>query len=273
VDLERERVLAAERAPQIARAAADVERLTGELAALADVEPPPTAPDLQGPADAARAAEEALLTAHKAAAVAERALAQARTASAKIRELALELSAAEEAISDWDRVADDLGRNGLQAAEIDCAAPELTELTNDLLRASGFTRWTTRFQASRASKDGSKELDGFEALVFDATDGREADAKLFSPGEKALIGEAMANALSIVACRRAGMGAHGPTIFRDETSSGLAKEHIAPYIAMIRKVAAIVGSNKVFFISHVDEMKELADSHISIMDGLVQVSS
>ncbi len=266
-ELDREQALAAGRAPQIARAAADVERFTGELAAIADAPTPPAAPDLAGPAAAARAADEALLDAHRAAAVAQSALAQARTGAEAIRKLAIELSAAEEAISDWDRVAEDLGRNGLQAAEIDCAAPELTELTNDLLRSSSFTRWTTRFQASRTSKDGSKELDGFDAMVFDASDGREADAKLFSPGEKALIGEAMANALSIVACRRAGMGSHGPSLFRDETSSGLAKEHIAPYIAMLRRVAEIVGANKVFFISHVDEMKDLADAKIEIVDG------
>jgi exonuclease SbcD len=241
------------------RTTTELEGLDKEIAAL-------PALDAIGVDARLRQAEVELRRVVSEVGAAERGVEQAKAGEQQLASLRVSFAAAEEEISDWERLSRDLGKNGLQSAEIDCVGPELSELANDLLHTCYSTRWTVTMRAGKQSKDGSKELDGFEALVYDSEDGRTTDARNYSPGQKAILGEAMANALSIVACRRAGVD--GPTLFRDETS-GLDAQGMRAYVPMLRRVAQQVGANKIFLISHSEEMQELADARIEIADGRV----
>ncbi len=265
--LAKEEAFAAERATRLARASSDVAAIEAQLTAMPEPPPPPTEPQTAAFEAALRRAEGEERAAHAALVMAEGQARAAREAAGRIAALEEERRAAEQDLADWTRLAEDLGRDGLQALEIDCAGPELTELVNDLLRSCVGPRWTVSIEATRLSADGKRELEGCEVRVLDTVKGREAGAETFSAGERVLLGEAVSLALSMIACRRAGVD--GPTLIRDESGAALDPENARAYVAMLRRAAEIVGASKVLFVSHSPEVQELADARIAIRDGRI----
>lgn len=192
-------------------------------------------------------------------------------AAQKVEALLVEHRAASDEVSDWTRLADDLGRDGLQALEIDAAGPELTALVNDLLHTCVGTRWTVSIQASRLSADGKKILEGCDVSVLDTEKGREGEASTLSGGEGVIVGEAISLALSMLACRRSGV--QGPTLVRDETGAALDPRNATAYVAMLRRACELVGASRCFFVSHNPDVQALADARLQIAGGKVTVTS
>lgn len=263
-----------ELAPQLEAAKAAVETAQQAAATLrakaAEVDPgeAPKAPDL----DAARAkvatAERAARDAHAAVAVAERQLEEARLSATRVLELEGERTAVLDELADWTRLAADLGKDGLQALEVDAAGPELAELANDLLHQAFGPRFTISIDTTRTVADG-RELEACEVRVLDTEKGREGAAETFSGGERVILGEAIALALSMVACRRAGI--ERPTLCRDETGAALDPVNGRAYIAMLRRAADLVGADRVLYVSHTPELQELADVRLHVEGGRVVV--
>jgi DNA repair exonuclease SbcCD ATPase subunit len=77
-----------------------------------------------------------------------------------------------------------------------------------------------------------------------------------------MIGEALSLALSMLACRRAGLDR--PTLVRDESGAALDPENARVYVAMLRRAAQLVGADKVLFVSHDPAVQALADSRIEV---------
>lgn len=252
----------AELEPQELAAAAEIERLNRELAATPEPNPPTPIPLMAGFDAALASAERAARDAHAAVAVAQQRLDTARASLAQVDQLEREKAAAEAELADWTRLAADLGPNGIQAAEIDAAGPELTELVNDLLRTCVGPRFTLSIETSRLSADGKKQIEGCEVRVLDTVKGRDAEASTFSGGERVIIGEAVSLALSMLACRRAGL--EGVTLVRDESGAALDPANARAYVAMLRRAAALVRADKVLFVSHSQEVIEMADSRIEV---------
>lgn len=251
----------AELEPQAEAARAEIARLEAELEALPAAAPfgmaPPDTGLLRQRANAAEATDR---RAHSDLAVAEQRLEQARATAARLAELEAERERAESELADWTRLAADLGRDGLQAAEIDAAGPELTELVNDLLHSCFGPRWAVAIETTRMSADGRRQLEGLEVRVIDTLRGREAEASTFSGGERVILGEAVSLALSMLACRRAGLD--GITLVRDESGAALSPENARAYVAMLRRAAQIVRADRVLVVSHSPEVVELADDRI-----------
>ncbi|MGB3945393.1 MAG: hypothetical protein WBK76_00995, partial [Candidatus Saccharimonadales bacterium] len=198
----------------------------------------------------------------QAAAVAEQRLEQARAGSGRAAELETELEAAERDLADWQRLAADLGRDGLQATEIDAAGPELTELVNDLLHRCHGPRFTVSIETQRLSADGKRTLEGCEVRVLDVERGRDTTAETLSGGEAVLVGEAVSLALAMLACRRAGV--ERPTIVRDESGSALSPENARVYVSMLRRAAELVDADKVLLVSHTPEVWDLCDARVEL---------
>ena len=184
--------------------------------------------------------------------------------------LTAELAALVEHQADWSLVADALGRDGLQAAEIDAAGPELTELVNDLLRTCVGPRWTVTIETQKLSADGKRMLEGCEVRVLDTVAGREGAAETFSGGERVLLGEAVSLALSMLACRRAGLV--GVTLVRDETGAALDPANGRAYVAMLRRAAELVGARQTLFVTHSADLADLADARIVVGGGTAVVA-
>jgi exonuclease SbcC len=105
--------------------------------------------------------------------------------------------------------------------------------------------------------------------VLDTVAGREGAAETFSGGERVLLGEAVSLALSMLACRRAGLV--GVTLVRDETGAALDPANGRAYVAMLRRAAELVGARQVLFVSHSPELAELADARIVVGGGTAVV--
>jgi DNA repair protein SbcC/Rad50 len=172
-------------------------------------------------------------------------------------------------IRDWTRLAMDLGRDGLQALEIDAAGPELTTLANDLLRACGDTRFSVDIVTTKTSADGKRELEGCEIMVSDSVKGTVQEGETLSGGEATFVGEAIRSAVTMMGCRRNGVTS--PTLVRDESGAALDPERAPQYMAMLRITADIIGASNVLLVSHNPDLLALADNIVRVGGGQVQV--
>lgn len=260
----------AELEPQIERAQDQVRSLSAEHDAISAPEPLPPAPPVHELERLAGDADGNARRAHAVVAVAEQRLVAAQEAAARLAALDAERATTERDLADWTRVAADLGRDGLQAMEIDAAGPELSAMINDLLHECVSSRWTVTIDTTRMSADGKRVLEGLEVRVLDTERGREAPVETFSGGERVLIGEAVSLALAMLASRRAGL--QGVTLVRDESGAALDPTNARSYVAMLRRAADLVGASRVLLVSHSPEVIDLCDARIVVANGKVEVS-
>lgn len=258
--------------PEAATARIAVVELTAQLAAAVPPEAVVTCPSNL---DALRAAVDVHAQAIKshagAVAVKEAQHAASLASVERLEALELDLRRAEAAVADWTLLADSLGKDGLQALEIDAAGPEMTATINDLLHASFGSRWTVTVEASRMSADGKKQLEGLDVRVIDTERGRDALADTLSGGEKVIINEAVSLALSLMACRRAGL--EGVTLVRDESGAALDSDKARAYVAMLRRAAEMVGASRVLIVTHAGEVASLCDARLVVAGGDVTVAA
>jgi len=282
VEQRHERLLAAEGrleelAPQIEAADGTLARLHAERAALVLDGAEPTLPDLEY---AER--EEWDAYAQSAAAAASLATAQAAISTALARyqdtlaadarraELDAQLAEARVAVADWTKLQADLGRDGIQALEIDAAGPELSALATDLLHHCVGPRWTVTVDTQRIGADG-RMLESLEVRVLDTEAGREGPVETYSGGERVLIGEAVSLALTMLACRASGQ--RDVTIVRDESGAALDAAKARAYVEMLRRACDHIGARQVLIVSHSPEVADLCDCRLVVADGTVEVQS
>lgn len=218
---------------------------------------------MQGEA-AERAVREQRSRAHAAIEAAE-------AVNAKRAAIERDIAKAESELSDWTRLAQDLGRDGLQAMELDAALPEINTMANELLRSCHGTRFTVELRTDRLSSDGKKVIEGLPMRVIDVEKGRDADADTYSGGECVIAGEAVSLALTMLACRRSGL--QDCTIVRDESGAALDPANARAYVAMLRMAARQLGARKVFLVSHSPEIQEMCDARILVGDGTAVIAA
>lgn len=189
---------------------------------------------------------------------------RAEEGAARIAELVMEERAAAERYSDWERLSQDLGRDGLQAYEIDAAVPELNAICCDLLHSCHGPRFTTEVTTKRLDSKGKRELEGLDVRVIDTEKGRDDMAETYSGGELGIVGEALALGITQISCRRAGL--ERPSIVRDESGAALDPENTRAYISMLRRAMNAMGAQHVLLVSHQPGMVELCDSRIEVSD-------
>ncbi len=269
-------------APRLSQAVARIEELEAAIVghrttlasldeALASIGPCgelPAVPDVTGAEREVRVATEAHARAASRVALAERDVEDARGREARRAELEAERDRIGQEIADWKRIADDLGRDGLQAMEIDAAGPELSALANDLLHTCVGPRWTVTIDTQRLGADG-RLLESLEVRVLDTVAGREAPVETFSGGERVLLGEAVSLALAMLACRRSGQ--RDVTIVRDESGAALDGERARAYVAMLRRALVLTGARQVLLVTHSPDVAELADARLHVDGGAVEV--
>lgn len=252
----------AELEPQLTAAEAEVSRLEALVSATPVPDAPPPAPDVAAFRQSVVDWEAKARATHGAAAVATQRLADARAVDGRLLALEAERGALEADLADWARLALDLGRTGLQSAEVDSAGPELTELVNDLLRSCHGPRFTVSVDTQRLDSTGHKMLDECRIQVIDSVMGTEKEIREHSGGERALLGTAVSLALTMLACRRAGFDR--PTIVRDESGANLDVENAPAWIAMLRRAVEVTGADRLVFVDHRPEIIAMADAVIEI---------
>ncbi len=252
----------AELEPQVVQLDAEIARITKDLGEVPADDTPSDPPALSPAKLAVEATEKELSEARSALAVAQQRVTDAQASAAKVAELEAETVQLHTDLSDWQKLADDLGKKGIQALLIDAAGPELSTIANDLLASCFGTRYSVGFETVRLSADGKKEIEDFEIKVIDTKQGRDADGSSFSGGERVILNESLSLAFTVFNCKRNGVSR--PTLIRDETGAALSAENSRRYMAMLRRAVDIVGADKLLFVSHNPETWELADNVIKL---------
>lgn len=266
VERDKAQAILAEVEPQAHKAQAEVMRLEMELLDFADVDEPrkPTH-NIEECRKSVALAEQTSREAHQAAAVARANLDAARERSGKLSAICQERDRVAAELADWTRLSADLGRKGIQSAEVDSAGELLTELCNDILRACHGPRYTITIDTSRLSADGKKSLDECLVMVIDSEKGTEKDAKLSSGGERVFLGEAIEAAILVLSCIKA--DAQNPTIVRDESMPALSQKNMRVYFQMLRYVIEKTRAAHLILVSHSVEFQKMCDVRIPIGGG------
>ncbi len=248
--------------PQLTRLEGDLAGVVATLNSTPRPTPPGDEPNLTALEQALQAAQDEQAEALRQYGAIDQRIEAATAAKQRLDELETEEGRLLAELSDWSRLGLDLGRDGIQSAEVDSAGPELTELTNDLLHSCHGSRYTVSIETKRATANGKGEVDECRIMVIDTHAGTEKEAREHSGGEKVIIGEAVSLALSMMACRRAGL--EGVTLVRDESGAALDPQNARVYVAMLRRAAAITRADKVLFVSHSREVVEMADARVEV---------
>lgn len=172
---------------------------------------------------------------------------------------------------DWQLLAKALGRDGLPVLEIDAAGPTVTAFANDLLSSCFGPRFSLELVTQEVKASGKGVKEAFEIKVFDNERGGDArDIGDLSGGEQIIVGEALANAISLFVNQRNGSAIR--TCWRDETTGPLDAENAARYVPMLRRLRELGGFHQILFVSHNSESAAMADAQLVFDDGRVTVA-
>jgi len=177
-----------------------------------------------------------------------------------------DVAVAEQELGDWALLERALGRDGIQALEIDAAGPQVSQVTNDLLTACYGPRFSIALETLREKKSAPGEYtESFDVRVYDG--GQERPVEALSGGERVVVGEALGLALSIYNSRKSGIQYR--TLWRDETAGALDPENAHAYVEMLRRAMDLGGFDQVLFVSHSPEVWQGADSRLLVAGGTV----
>ena len=193
----------------------------------------------------------------------------ARRGRERVATLDTELAAADRELTRWSRLAADLGKDGVQAHLVDAVGPELSALVNELLHACVSTRWTVTIATTRTIATGEAR-EALELRVMDAESGREGGVETFSGGERVLLGEAISLALTVAACRTAGL--EGVSLVRDESGAALDAENARRYVAMLRRAAGMVGASRIYVVTHSEAVQAECDAKVVVEGGALRLA-
>lgn len=172
-------------------------------------------------------------------------------------------------LGEWVTLERALGRDGIQALEIDAAGPELSALTNELLTSCFGPRFEVRFVTQALKADGKAQKEVFDVAITDHERGREGVVDSLSGGEKVIVSEAISLALAIYVGKHSGR--RYETLFRDETAGQLDPDNAQRYVAMLRKARVMAGAHQVVFIAQQPEVWQSADAVLYLQDGRVEI--
>jgi DNA repair exonuclease SbcCD ATPase subunit len=171
----------------------------------------------------------------------------------------------------WDLLGKAFGKTGIQSLEIDVAGPEVSAIANDLLFSCFGPRFSLKFRTQKPMADGNGFQDDFDIYVHDENRHEWCGIDDLSGGEKVIVGEAASLAIALYNREKSNVG--WETIYRDEPSSALDDENAPKYITMLSKARELGHFEILYFISHQEKVKELADARIIVANGRITVQS
>ena len=201
-------------------------------------------------------------------ALAEKNLEQVRSVEQRAAELNAQATALRDTLADWTRLAQDLGRDGLQAEEVAGASVEINEIANEFLRSSGDTQYTIELSTTKLTKD-KREVEGCPINVYNSETGQWQPGESLSPGQRAFVNLALALTFASIGCQGSETR---PTIFLDEPTAGLSEDKRPFYLAMLRYALKKIGASKILYVAHTRDLIDAADGRIGIEDGRLVLS-
>lgn len=268
IDVERRR-LADQRATWREQSAHALQRLDEALQALpagVDLGQVQAAEQAVVEADAeVRAAEQHHLAAVRDHEALAWATAQAAERASRQQALAFQMERTQDALADWTLFTRCMGPDGLIALTIDDAGPALSALVNDLLLACYGPRFTVAIDTLCETARGDQR-EGFDIRVHDAESGQDRSVTAMSGGERVWVNECLVRAVALYQAQQTGR--RHETLFSDETDGALDPERKRMFLAMKRRVLALGGYAREYFVSQTPELTAAADAVVDL-DGFL----
>jgi exonuclease SbcC len=170
-----------------------------------------------------------------------------------------EKSRLQQDIADWTYLRNACGKNGLQAMEIDGAAPIITAFANDLLTQAFGPLFTVKFRT--INDEGKECLD----IIVISDDGEEILLDNLSGGQKIWCLMALRLAMTLLSKEKSGKNFE--TFFADEIDGPLDPGNAVNFINMYQGFMKLGGFKEGYFISHKTECRTLAQNSLVFEPG------
>lgn len=193
--------------------------------------------------------------------LAERQLDSVKNTKEKMTRITEELEVIQSDIKDYSAIEKAFGNSGIQALELDSAAPEISDIVNSILSETYGERFSVSFDTQRDSASG-KKISDFVIKVFDSKVGREKTLDYLSTGEATLVTQTLYYAFSVLRMRRTGFCFK--TRFLDESDGSFDPDTRIKYIRMIEAAHKICGASLTVLITHSQEVKDLIEQKIEL---------
>jgi len=161
--------------------------------------------------------------------------------------------------AEWAYLRNACSKNGLQALEIDGAAPIITGYANDLLGMAFGPLFTVKFRTQ--DEEGREVLD----IVTIGEDGEEILLENLSGGQRIWILMALRLAMTLLSKEKSGRAYE--SFFADEIDGPLDPENSINFVNMYQAFMKIGGFKAGYFISHKPSCRALADNILKFESG------
>lgn len=163
--------------------------------------------------------------------------------------------------TEWEFLERAFGANGIQALELEAAAPDVADITNRILESAYGDKFKISFQTLRKGSTGAY-IEVFDILVENTETSVTRPLEWVSGGEGTWIKEALYHAFSIIRSRSQSAGFR--TRFLDETDGALDHDSKLKYLKMIETVHEEGGADKTVLITHSQELKDIISQRIEL---------
>ena len=164
--------------------------------------------------------------------------------------------------AEWTWLQKACGPDGIQALELDALSPSIEEVANRLLQSAYGSRFLVRFETTKMSADGKKQLEDFLIQIHDTEHGTEQELSTLSGGEATWIKRALYDAFGIIRARNTGI--RFLTVFQDEADGALDPEAKEKYARMLEAAHAEAGRAHTILITHSREVQEMVGQSIDM---------
>lgn len=164
-------------------------------------------------------------------------------------------------IACWEILEKAFGPNGIQALELEAFAPDVAEITNNILAAAYGDKFKISFQTLRIGTTGQL-IEDFNILVENTNDGSVEPLEWLSSGEAIWIKEALYNAFSII--REKSTRFSFRTKFLDESDGSLDSKARLMYYKMIELAHKECDTCQTIIITHSSELKDIIENKIEL---------
>lgn len=158
------------------------------------------------------------------------------------------IMAREKTEEEWNTLASAVGKNGIQALEIDLAGPGITKVANDLLKSCFDSDFCLNFVTTKLKSDNKSFKEVFDIEVYRSGYGKPVLVDNLSGGERVWVTEALEEAIGVY-LRESG-GGRVMTCFYDESDGRLDPTKKWEYYKMRERVHALSGFHHTFLITH-----------------------
>lgn len=195
---------------------------------------------------------------------AEKQLDQARHQQEEYESLGTRLRDLTHELCEWAMIERAVGRDGIQALELDALAPSISEIATRLLTASG-NEGKISIQTLRIAGKGAKQhaIEDFRLLYINGR-GEEQDIATLSGGEAVWIRKAIYDAFEIIRMRNTGI--QFCTVILDEADGALDPESRLRYMRMIEAAHRESGRYQTLIVTHSTELQQIAHMSITVAD-------